>query len=320
MKKIIIFSGDPNSINSEIIFRSWKKLSKSLKKKIHVISNFNLINHQFKKLGYTVNTQKIKNIRVKSDNHKLKIIDVPINYKYPFNVPINSNRVFIKKSLNLAHKLSLEKDVMGVINCSIDKNLLEKNNLGVTEFFASKCNVLDNSEAMLIWNKKLSVCPLTTHLDIKNVAKNINKTLIINKVKSINEWYKKKFKIKPRIAMLGLNPHNAEFRINSEEKKIIMPAIKELKKNKINVVGPLSADTIFMNDYKNYKVIVGMFHDQVLAPFKSIFKFDAVNITLGLKYLRVSPDHGTAKNLIGKNKANISSFLQCIKIVNELGK
>ena len=127
-------------------------------------------------------------------------------------------------------------------------------------------------------------------------------------------------KKKPKIAVLGMNPHNAEFRENSEEKKIIIPAIKQLKKLKFNLDGPLVADTIFINDYKKYNVIVGMYHDQVLAPFKSIFKFNAINITLGLKYLRLSPDHGTATNIIGKNKADITSFLKCINFIKKFSK
>ena len=104
--------------------------------------------------------------------------------------------------------------------------------------------------------------------------------------------------------MLGLNPHNAELRKYSEEKKIIIPSIFKLKKG-IKINGPLVSDTIFINEYKKYDIIIGMFHDQVLAPFKTLFKFDAINITLGLKYLRVSPDHGIAKlNKKKKRKSN----------------
>ena len=119
---------------------------------------------------------------------------------------------------------------------------------------------------------------------------------------------------------MGLNPHNAEMRKNSEEKKIIIPAILRLKRLNIKVHGPLVADTLFIQDYKKFDVIVGMYHDQVITPFKTIFKFDAINITLGLKYLRVSPDHGTAANLIGKNKSNCASFVKCIEFVNKFGK
>ena len=87
-----------------------------------------------------------------------------------------------------------------------------------------------------------------------------------------------------------------------------------------NINGPFVSDSFFIKDFKNYNVIVGMYHDQVLIPFKSIFKFDAINITLGLKYLRVSPDHGVARNLIKKNKANYKSLLKCIKFINKFGR
>ena len=127
-------------------------------------------------------------------------------------------------------------------------------------------------------------------------------------------------KKKPKIGILGLNPHNAELREKSEEKKIIIPAIKKMRKSGFNVHGPLVADTLFIEDFKKYDVIVGMYHDQVITPFKTIFKFDAINVTLGLKYLRVSPDHGTAINLVGKNNANYNSLLNSIKFINKFGK
>ena len=106
---------------------------------------------------------------------------------------------------------------------------------------------------------------------------------------------------------------------SSEEKKIIIPSILALKKKGINLTGPLVSDTLFIDDFKKYDVIVGMYHDQVLTPFKTIFKFNAINITLGLKYLRVSPDHGVAKELILKNKANPQSLIECINFINNFG-
>lgn len=320
MKKIIILSGDPNSINSEIIFKSWKKIGKSLKKRIYLISNYKLIKNQFKKLGYSIKVQQVKNIDESSKNDSLKIINIDLIYKNPFKVSLSSNQKFVIKCLNLGHKLSLNKNISGIINCPINKNLLSKTKTGVTEFFASKCRVKNNSEVMLIWNRKLAVSPVTTHLDVKDISKKLNKQLITKKIINIDLWFKKKFKKKPKIAVLGLNPHNAEFRKNSEERRIIIPAIKKLKNLKIKVFGPFVADTLFINDFKNYNVIVGMFHDQVLAPFKSIFKFNAVNITLGLKYLRVSPDHGVAVDLVGKNKADETSLLQCIDVIKKFGK
>ena len=172
---------------------------------------------------------------------------------------------------------------------------------------------------MLIYNNKLSVSPITTHIQVKKISKSLSKKLIINKLLTIDKFYKKIFNMKPKIGLLGLNPHNYELRGNSEEKKIIIPAIKRVKKLKIKVNGPLSGDTAFTNfKNKKFNILVGMYHDQVLSPFKTMFKFDAINITLGLPYIRVSPDHGTGQDLINKNKANPESLIKSIKFLNKI--
>jgi 4-hydroxy-L-threonine phosphate dehydrogenase PdxA len=315
-KKIIVIAGDPNSINSELIYKSWKKLSPFIKKKIYVVGNYDLIKKQFKILKYNL---KIKNVNKSNSfikNDILKIINVDLNFNNPFKVNQKDASRYIIKSLNLAHKLALKNDVSGLINCAIDKNLLVKKNSGVTEYLAFKCNIKNDSEVMLIRNKKLSVSPITTHIDLKDVSRNIKKQKIINKVKTIQSWFNNSLKIKPKIGILGLNPHNAELRVNSKERNEIIPAIKKLKKLKINVRGPLVTDSTFISEYKNFDIIIGMYHDQVLTPFKNIFKFNAINITLGLKYLRVSPDHGIAKDIIQKNKGNPESLIQCINFIS----
>ena len=171
---------------------------------------------------------------------------------------------------------------------------------------------------MLIKNKNFAVSPITTHIDVNEISKKINSKIIFSKIFTIHSWYKDKFKTKPKIGVLGLNPHNAELRVNSEERRIIIPSILKLKKRGVNVNGPLVADTVFIKEYKNYDLLVGMYHDQILSPFKALFRFDAINVTLGLKYLRVSPDHGTAANLIGKKKANPTSLIKCIDFLNKI--
>jgi len=170
---------------------------------------------------------------------------------------------------------------------------------------------------MLIYNKKLSVSPLTTHIPLRYVSNKINKFEIIKKIKIINNFYKKIFNKNPNIAVLGLNPHNFSPAKVSEEKEIISPAIKTIKKSRIKVIGPISPDTCFML-FKRYKldVILGMYHDQVLSPFKALFEYNAINITLGLPYIRISPDHGVAENIIGKNIANPRSLIESIKFFN----
>jgi len=317
-KKIAVIIGDPNSINSEIIFKSWKKLDSNFKKKIYFIGNIELVKKQFIKLKIFQKIQKVsQNIKTLENNEAFKMINVDLKFKDPFNVKIKDASQYIIKCLNLGHKLALNKSIYGFINCAINKNLLPKKNIGVTEYLASKCGIVKNSEVMLIKSKSHAVVPITTHLDLKDVDKNINTKIIITKIKTLQNFFFKFLKRKPRIGILGLNPHNAELRSDSKEVKVIIPAVKNLKKLKIFISGPLVADTIFMKDYKKYDVIVGMYHDQVLPSFKSIFKFEAINVTLGLKYIRVSPDHGVASNLIKKNKANAASLINCFKFIEK---
>ena len=243
MKKIIIVSGDPNSINSEIIFKSWKKISRNTQKKIFVVGSYNLLHKQFRKMNYPIRLKNVKNLNEVSKKNELKIIDVNLNFDDPFNIKQKTVSTYIKKCLNLAHKLSLSKKTAGLINCAINKKLLSKKNIGVTELLADKCKIKKDTEVMMIKGKNLSVCPITTHLDLKDVSKNINSNKIIAKVHTIQNWYKRFYK-KPKIGIMGLNPHNAELRDKSEEVNQIIPAIKKLNKLGFNVKGPLVADTL----------------------------------------------------------------------------
>ena len=149
-KKIIIIGGDPNSINSEIIFKSWKNISDSQKRKIYLISNFRLIKQQLKSLKAPIQIEKVDSINNASKSKKLKILNIQLEHKYKkeFAVPFKSSSKFVLDSLNLAHKIALRKNVKGIINCAINKKLLKTKNFGVTEFFASKCKIRDKSEVM----------------------------------------------------------------------------------------------------------------------------------------------------------------------------
>ena len=138
---------------------------------------------------------------------------------------------------------------------------------------------------MLIYNKKLAVSPITTHVPVNKVSSLISKKKIINNVITIVNFYKKNFNKQIKIAITGLNPHCYSAYKNDEESLIIKPAIKFLKKRKFNIFGPLSADTTFIKKNLNrFDVIIGMYHDQVLAPFKTLFEQKAINITLGIPF------------------------------------
>ena len=317
-KSIAIIAGEPNSISSEIIFKSWQIRKQYVHKPLFIIGSVLLLNLQKKKLNYQVKIRKIDNNFKISDlkKNELPVYDIDYKQEKPFEKISSKSSMYILKCFNLAIKLAESKKILGFINCPISKEFLfKKKHQGITEFLSKKSG-RNNNGVMLIYNKKLSVSPITTHIPLNQVSLKIEKSKIIKKVKMINAFYKKIFNKKPNFAILGLNPHNFSLSKKSEE-KIIHKAIKSLTKFKIKVSGPVAPDSSFMI-FKKYKfdVIIGMYHDQVLAPFKALYNYNAINITLGLPYIRISPDHGVAENIVGKKIANPMSLVESIKFFN----
>ena len=208
-----------------------------------------------------------------------------------------------------------------LINGPISKKaFLNKKYPGVTEYISNKVKT-NGKEVMLIYNEKLSVSPSTTHISLNKVSKNLSSKKITYQIQTINNFYKKNFKFKPKIGVCGINPHcETNAKIN-EEKKIIVPVIKKLKYRSISVKGPFPADTIFtQNNRKKFDVIIGMYHDQVLSPIKALYNFDAINITLGLPFLRITPDHGPNYQMIGKNKSDSTSLKKTFQFASKFNE
>ena len=315
-KPIIIVSGEPYSVFLEILFKSLKRTI--IKNPIILIGSQKLIIKQMLKLKYDFKINLISEYKLDLiDNKKINLIDVNFNFKKTFDKITSKSNSYINASFEIALKLLKNNKCAGLINGPISKkHFLKGKSLGITEYLANKTNK-DREVAMLIFNKKLSVSPLTTHLALKDVTKKLSKKKIQIHVELINNFYKRKYNKKPKIAITGLNPHCESNFNNSEEDEIIIPAIKRLKQKKFNVDGPYPADTIFIKDYiKKYDVIIGMYHDQVLTPMKALFNFDAINITLGLPFIRISPDHGPNSSMLGKNKSNPQSLIKALKFLD----
>ena len=300
----------------EVLFKYFKsqKFRKN-KKKIILIGNLSLISKQAIKFNFRNKLNVISDI----SEAKREIINV-INIKFQ-----SSHKIFSKdfstyisnsfdRSLDILKKNKRTVLINGPIN---KKEFLKKKYLGITEYLAKKTK--SKSSVMLIYNKKLSVSPLTTHLPIKRVAKNVTKIKIIKNVNIINNFYIKNLNLKPKIAVLGLNPHCETTDKISEEKKEIIPAINKLKKKGIFVNGPFSTDTFFIKkNIDKYDVVIGMYHDQVLTPLKTIFNFNAINITIGLPFIRVSPDHGPNLEMYGKNQSDPASIFCAMEFFNNI--
>ena len=324
-KPVLIVLGEPNSVFVELLSKvlNKKTITKKINYPIIIIGSNKLILSQFKIIQKKFNFEILNNKKVnyKKLKNKTYLMDVNYKFKKPFEAISKKSKKYITECFKnglkfLNHGLS---DIL--INGPISKkHYLEKKYPGITEFIFDKADKkISQNPVMLIYNKKFSVSPVTTHIPLKNVHKKINEKLIVKNILLIHNFYRKYLHIKPKIAVVGLNPHcesNSKF---NEDIKIITPAVRKLKNKNIKISGPFSADTFFLNEnVEKYNSVVGMYHDQVLTPFKTIFEFDASNITLGLPFLRMSVDHGPNVKMLGKNKSNTGSLENIFKLINSL--
>lgn len=318
INKIIIILGEPQSIFSEILFKYFnsKEFSKN-KKKIILIGSMSLLQKQMKKLKFNLNLKLINNIN-DAKNNEINILNINYNNQKNFSKISFNSKKYISNCFEVGLGLIKNNKKTVLINGPVSKkHFLKKKYLGITEYISKKTK--SKNQVMLIYNEKLSVSPLTTHLPLKHVAKNITKEKIINNVKQIKKFYVSLLNKKPKIAVLGLNPHCETIDEVSEEKKIIIPAINYLKKINLNTDGPFPADTFFLKKNINkYDVIVGMYHDQVLTPLKTLYNFNAINITIGLPFVRISPDHGPNNMMFGKNESDPSSIFCAMRFINKI--
>ena len=317
-KPILITNGEPNSIFLEIFLKAYNK--KKFRSPIILISSYDLLKFNMKKLNLKFKIRKLKPkdlLNKKLDNSSINLIDIKYKFENKFQKISKKSNKFIEKSFNVSFKIIKQGITDKFINGPISKkSFLNKKYPGITEYVGKKFGV--NKIAMLIYNKNLSVCPLTTHIPIKNVAKKINSKSIHEKVDLITSFFKKTRGINPKIGIVGLNPHCESTDKSNEDDKIIKPCIKKLAKYDYRVSGPYPSDTIFLKkNREKFDVILGMYHDQVLTPIKTLYEYNAINITLGLPFIRISPDHGPNEKMVGKNLSNPLSLIQAINFLDK---
>jgi len=228
------------------------------------------------------------------------------------------------KSLVAAAEALRDKKIQGLVTAPIHKKNTQSSTFNFTGHTPYLKHVFNASDVlMLMVSENFRVGLVTEHVPVRDIAKYITREAILSKLNILRDSLVKDFGIdKPRIAVLGLNPHAGdEGLIGKEEEEIIKPAIKDAKHNML-VFGPYSADAFFARNYQSrFDAVLAMYHDQGLIPFKSLAFGEGVNYTAGLPMVRTSPDHGTAFDIAGKNKADCSSFLAsiytCIDIIHQ---
>ncbi|CAM3720410.1 4-hydroxythreonine-4-phosphate dehydrogenase PdxA [Flavobacterium gelidilacus] len=307
--------GDLNGIGSEVVLKTFED-NRMLELCTPVIfANVKIMSYLKKVYELTLNFHGIDSL----DQLVIGKINVLNVWKEPVNIEFgkNDNEVgkFAIKSFFAATKALKEDKVDVLLTAPINKYNIQSDEFkfpGHTDYLAKEFN---ENALMFMIHENLRVGLLTDHVPVNDVAKHLNEELISKKVKIVNDTLKQDFRIeKPKIAVLGLNPHAGDNGvIGKEDEDIIKPALKKIYDSGIMVFGPYSADSFFgSNQYKQYDAVLAVYHDQGLIPFKTMSFGSGVNYTAGLSKIRTSPDHGTAFDIAGKNKANESSFREAL--------
>jgi len=306
-KRIIITIGNPNGVGPEICFKAFKKFPDSIRKNFVLIGEEESIRYYFKNLELC---------------EVIFISDPSVSYCFnPGEKSVSSGRLsylFLKKAVELI------KGGYGraLVTAPISKELIVKS--GVKHFIDHTTYLSRKFGAknvnMMFYSGDLKVVLITIHLPIKKIPSVLNKGLVKVAIQNAVDFGMRFFKKEYKIAVCGLNPHAGEGGLlGKEDNRIILPVVNFYKNAGLKVDGPLPSDTVFYKALnKQYDIVVAVYHDQGLAPFKMIHFNDGVNVTLGLPFIRTSPDHGCAFDIAGKGIADEGSMVSAIKLALRL--
>ena len=319
---IILTSGEPAGIGPDICGMLAKE---EINKRIVIICDHEIMLSRLKLLNLQVKVKIVKEVQ-QAEIHKkntIQLLHISKNSDVKAGILNKNNSKYVLDMINLATRSCINNNKIGMINCPVQKSIINEYGYkfnGHTDYIAKLCGV-SAPPVMMLASNNIRIALATTHIPLREVADNINTEQLRNTIKILLNALREKFSInKPKIAILGLNPHAGESGyLGEEEINIIKPIISEFRKKEDLIDGPFPADTAFnpkMRDY--YDAYIAMYHDQGLPVLKALHFGNIVNITLGLPITRGSVDHGTALNLAGTGKADISSLLFSINQIHEI--
>lgn len=319
-KKIVITSGEPAGIGPDICLN----LPDIENTELYIIADPVLINERISQLSENIkinvhqDTDKLSEFYQKD---KLNIIPLNLQSTSRPGILIPENSHYVLQMLDLASDLCRQKKVNAMVTGPVQKSIINDagfNFTGHTEYLADKSAA---TPVMMLATQSLRVALATTHLPLKDVSQAITKESLTETLTILHAFLKQQAGIKkPKILVCGLNPHAGENgNLGSEEIDTIIPVIEKLKKMNMDLLGPLPADTLFTSKYlDNADAVLAMYHDQGLPVLKFSGFGKAVNVTLGLPFVRTSVDHGTALDLAASGQASNSSLIEAISMAAQL--
>lgn len=306
--------GDPSGISPEIIAKAFEYFQNFRHIRLVFIGDFD---HLQKYLDASLFFSEFSST---NEIDQFQYIHIPTNEPIIPSRPSLKNASAIIKSIEVGYDLCHKNDARALVTAPINKNLLSEAGFsfpGHTEFLESLSNRSgkNHKSVMVLKNNELLVALTTIHIPINQISSNLTEKLLTDTINILHHSLLIDFDVKnPKIAVCGLNPHAGENgKIGREEIDIINPVIHTLKLASMNIEGSFSADSLFHKESRTrFDAFVCQYHDQGLIAVKTIDFYNSVNITIGLPIVRTSPDHGTAYEIAGQNKANAQSIIQAI--------
>ncbi len=321
--KVGVTHGDINSISYEIIIKTF--LDKRMLENITpiVFGSSKAASYHRKALNinnFNLNLVKSPSQAVEHRTNIVNIIDQEVKIELGKSTTIAGELAFM--SLEAAVNAMNSKDIDVLVTGPINKNNIQSDKFsfpGHTEYLAERFG--EHDDLMLMIGNDIRIGVMTGHIPLREVPNTINQDLILRKLKILNNSLQQDFAIeKPKIALLGLNPHAGdEGLIGKEEQEVIIPAIEEANNRGILAFGPYPADGLFGTpNYRKFDAVMAMYHDQGMLPFKALAFNSGVNYTAGLPIIRTSPAHGTAYEIAGKGLASEESFREAVYLACEI--
>lgn len=321
-KKILALTmGDPGGIGPEIIFKTLQSSRRPSGFEYLVVGSKQPFEQLQKKSGFKKQLHSVRSFDLSQwSSAKINFWEVSSAQEgFDCGRVSRRNARQTYETLKVAAEFAVSGQVQGIVTAPINKTAMrfvEPGFHGHTEFLAAAAGV--KKYAMMFVGPKLKVTLVTIHEPISKVSALITRSQVFEKISLTAEFLKKRLRMRnPRIGVCALNPHGRE--TGPEDEKEIRPAVAKARQLGLNAEGPLSADQIFHDAYEGrFDAVISMYHDQGLAPFKMIAFRDGVNVTLGLPFVRTSPDHGTAFDIAYQNKADASSFVSSLRLAEKL--
>jgi len=327
LKPLALTMGEPAGIGPEITLKAWRLRDKHAFEPFFTLGAHDVLHDVAKSLDLPVKFQRIEHTDevAKIFSTALPIMEIDLESPVTLGAPNQATAQAVLTSISRGVELVQTGQASALVTNPIQKEILKKAGFGYpghTEYLASLTGLKPTpTPIMMLASDPLRVVPVTIHLPLKEVAAKLTSAAIVTAGQIAAAALQKYFGMAhPRLAVAGLNPHAGEGGVfGKEDQEIIAPAIQTLKADGINAFGPLAADSLFHERARaTYDVALCMYHDQALIPVKTLAFDDAVNVTLGLPFIRTSPDHGTGLDIAGKGLANPASLIAALKLGSDM--